>query len=245
MASALDKIEQLNKASDYLNGAKKIYDETKRLKLATKSNVKDPADLEKIIGLNTKTYEKLAKYFDKTHAHLTATIAAGYPAVEDHSRKTLKELQALKKKGAPPKDVEKKFKTYSSLINRTNTRLLERINYMELVMSKSELNAKNFGEMDALINKTDHALDVMMRAFPEQVGEAAALKKLEIHTGRILNRAGNIAKLYDKLRDMSLRHKLDVSKIQKSMQKEVNDANKVKLKAIAKDAESFFKSLGF
>ncbi|MEX0365918.1 MAG: hypothetical protein AB3N22_07600 [Ruegeria sp.] len=240
MASALDKLEKLNTYADYLNGAKTIYDETKRLKLATKSNVKNPADLDKIIGLNRKTYEKLAKYFDRTAAALKDTISGGYPPVKDYSRKTFKEVQDLKKKGADQKVIDKKFNTYFNLLEDYHTAMRERISYMDCVSDKCDLNAKNFKKMNDLIAKTDAALTTMMKTFPEQVGNAAALKKLEIHTGRILNRGGVIAKDYLKLKSMSQRHKAEVTKIFKEVDKEYKKASATKIKGVLEDVAGLF-----
>ena len=246
MADALDVLEDLAKAHKFLSGAKDVLSSVDTVHKAFRTQPKDVEALKKLVGLSNKKYKALKKFFDATRKKVDAAVSAGFhDDIKDFTQRQKAVVEKAGKKATPDSDaVQKELTLYMKLLDKYNDKLLERINYMDMIKKKCDLNIKNYTLMQAIIEKTRTALKVVMVGIPDASNQAA-LELLTIELSGIPNDPQVIANAYGRLKRAADAHRTFMVKKQAKVEKTLNEVRRAKLQSVLKDVGGFLRKVGF
>lgn len=243
MASALTRLEQLQKAHTYLSGANKLVKASKKMLSGVKSSPQNISGVEKALGLSKNKYVPLSVKLISIREDVKSVTKQKFPAIKDHSPDAKAEMAKLAKAGkADSPAFEKALDAYIYHLEHYETRLADRANYMRFIGEKCDLNIKDHKIIKKIIVDTDSSLHAIIKAVPD-AGAGPATEVINMMKVGLVNIPDTVINAYKKLKSKSAAHGKEMEARLKTVRKALKDANSKKAKFLLEDAADFVKSL--
>lgn len=260
MADLLDKLNSLNTAYKWLNGAKKIKDSTKTVletaksvnemskdvRKGGKSASVDWRKLDKTLGSNRKELEALNRHWTQQAKDIQAAADASWPSVKTDARERFQKLIALEKRvGADSPVFEKELDKTIKHLTECRTKVWDRETYCLMVADKCDQMDKAFRDANDAIDQTFKLLNVAFIAFMpvSNSASATAMKHMINLSSTIRNRPNSVARAYVNLAASARSEARRVHKDVALIDGWLKTLARMKLADMARDAVSYLKGL--
>jgi hypothetical protein len=164
MSSALDKLETLQKAHDWIGKARDLKDNALKVLKASNTDRTDIKNLFKVAGIYDEDAERLKLILWKRAAAVTDVASAAWPPVEDYSDKSFKRWRdaAMREGEGGPAAIAARDE-YFRAVKRYDYALRERISYMDMVIRKSSEQEELYKQLEMGCLRAKGALGTMAK----------------------------------------------------------------------------------
>ena len=163
-SSALDKLEALQKAHDWIGKARDLKENTSKVIQASNTDRTDIEGLFKVAGVYDEDAERLKRVLDKRAAAVKAAAQAPWPPVDDYSDKSFKRWRdaALREGEGGPATIAARD-DYFRAVKRYDYALRERISYMDMVIRKASEQQELYKQLEVGLLRAQSALGTMAK----------------------------------------------------------------------------------
>jgi hypothetical protein len=164
MSSALDKLEDLQKAHDWIGSAQDLKDNTLKVIRASNTDRTDVEGLFKVAGVHDEDAERLKRILWKRAAAVKAAASAPWPPVDDYSDKSFKRWRdaALREGEGGPATIAARD-DYFRAVKRYDYALRERISYMDMVIRKASEQQELYKQLEIGLLRAKSVLGTMAK----------------------------------------------------------------------------------